>query len=103
MLEGPGIAPIRTCIGCRKRSSIEGLVRVARLEGGSLVVGRTAPGRGAWLCRNSPNCIDLAVKRQAFERALRGRVEKAQMDQIRIALGTGPEGKTGQGSAGRAL
>jgi len=76
---------------------------VARLEGGSLVIGRSAPGRGAWLCRNSPDCFDVAMKRQAFERALRGRVEKREMDRIRIALGTGPEGKAGQGSEGRAL
>jgi len=55
------------------------------------------------LCRNSPDCFDVAMKRQAFERALRGRVEKREMDRIRIALGTGPEGKAGQGSEGRAL
>jgi predicted RNA-binding protein YlxR (DUF448 family) len=28
-------------------------------------------GRGAWLCVDSPNCIALAVKRKAFNRALR--------------------------------
>ena len=35
--------------------------------------GRRLPGRGAWL-HASPSCLDLAVRRRAFGRALRSSV-----------------------------
>jgi predicted RNA-binding protein YlxR (DUF448 family) len=39
---------------------------------GRLVVGRSQPGRGAWLCAASGGaCLDLAVRRKALGRALR--------------------------------
>lgn len=38
---------------------------------GELVTGRGLPGRGAWLCRGSPPCVRAAVRRRAFDRALR--------------------------------
>ena len=46
-------------------------MRVARLPDGALKVGRTLPGRGAWLCAGSVECLRLAVQRKAFARALR--------------------------------
>ena len=49
------------------------MVRVVRTPAGSLAVGRTLPGRGAWLHR-SEECIDEAVRRGAFSRALRASV-----------------------------
>ena len=74
-----------------------GLVRVVRLEGGALAVGRGRPGRGAWLCRDSPACIDLALRRRAFERALRGPVDLRQVAEIRTALRTGSPVPTREG------
>lgn len=43
------------------------MVRVVAHEG-RVVVGRVLPGRGAWL---HPACLDVALKRRAFSRALR--------------------------------
>ena len=81
---GSGIAPIRTCIGCRRTGAADGLVRVVRDDGGrSLAVGRTLPGRGAWLCRGSPGCVD-----QADEAGLR-------------AGPSGPRSESSGGGAGR--
>ncbi len=65
-----------------------------------LVVGRGQPGRGAWLCRNSPDCVDRAVKRRAFDRAFRARVSDAELDGIRDALGSPARVKVGPGSEG---
>jgi len=76
---------------------------VVRLDGGSLVVARSSAGRGAWLCRDSPGCIDQAERRKAFERALRGRVDHGQVDEIRAALGTVPHEMTGPGSESLVL
>ena len=60
---------VRTCIGCRERSSPEGLLRVV-LDAGAVVPDPEAirPGRGAWL---HPGCLEVAERRKAFTRALR--------------------------------
>ncbi|PKW25811.1 YlxR family protein [Phycicoccus duodecadis] len=67
--------PVRTCVGCRRADSRSALLRVV------LEVGERGPvavpdpecrrsGRGAWI-HPSASCLDLAVRRKAFGRALR--------------------------------
>ena len=74
---------------------------MVRLEGGALTVDRQRAGRGAWLCRDSPACLDQAERRQAFERAFAVAVDGRQVDEIRSALGTEPaDGRTGLGESG---
>ncbi|WP_446665533.1 YlxR family protein [Flexivirga sp. B27] len=76
----PRHAGLRTCVGCRARDERSALLRVVALAGNdaartdvSLLVpderGRL-PGRGAWL-HPRLDCLDLAVQRRAFPRALR--------------------------------
>ncbi|TXH44974.1 MAG: YlxR family protein [Actinobacteria bacterium] len=69
--------PVRTCIGCRRRAAKDDLLRVVRV-GTELVADPRAvlPGRGAYLHRDAA-CLDLAVRRRAFARALglRGEAE----------------------------
>jgi len=67
--------PVRTCIGCRLRTTKSDLLRVVAV-GAPLhpeVVpdprGRM-PGRGAYV-HTDPGCLDLAERRRAFPRALR--------------------------------
>ena len=76
------------------------MVRVVRLGDGSLTPGRTLPGRGAWLCRDSANCVDLAYKRRAFERALRGPLGAGAVEDLRRVLEglAGPKGREGSES-----
>ena len=68
--------PVRTCIGCRGSDSRSALLRVVLgpgADGIHVVVPdpeRRRPGRGAWL-HPDPSCLDLAVRRRAFGRALR--------------------------------
>jgi predicted RNA-binding protein YlxR (DUF448 family) len=59
------------------------LVRVVRTAGGGLAVGRELPGRGAWLCKGSTACVDLAARRRAFPRALRGSVQDGAIAALR--------------------
>ena len=67
--------PVRTCVGCRKRSAKEELLRVVAddLGAGLEVIpdprGR-APGRGAHV-HPTAECLELALRRRAFARALR--------------------------------
>ncbi|MBP7971280.1 MAG: YlxR family protein [Candidatus Nanopelagicales bacterium] len=65
--------PIRTCVGCRAREDKTNLVRVVAI-GDQVVVDERAllPGRGAYL-HSTPNCLESAIRRKAFARALRQR------------------------------
>lgn len=71
--------PIRTCVGCRRTDSRSALLRVTaqRDDSGQVLIvpdvrGRLG-GRGAWL-HPEPDCVEQAVRRRAFARALRVRV-----------------------------
>jgi predicted RNA-binding protein YlxR (DUF448 family) len=63
--------PVRTCVGCRTRASRSDLLRVVA-RGSTLVIDERAalPGRGAWV-HPVPECLDAALRRRAFVRALR--------------------------------
>jgi predicted RNA-binding protein YlxR (DUF448 family) len=78
--------PVRTCVGCRERAARSDLVRVV-LDDGRAVVDETAtrPGRGAWLHRN-PECLELAISRKAFPRALRAGVADTSSLESRLTL-----------------
>ncbi|OUZ07983.1 hypothetical protein BHE97_14890 [Aeromicrobium sp. PE09-221] len=82
---------IRTCIGCRERADKSTLVRVVAQPGasdGSFAVvpdtDGTLPGRGAHL-HPSSECLELAVRRRAFGRALR-REGRPQTDALRSLI-----------------
>ena len=72
----PSGAPVRTCIGCRKRGLAVDLLRVVAVDTGNgehavtVDAARRLPGRGAWL-HPDPGCLQAAVRRRAFGRALR--------------------------------
>ncbi|MGV8850980.1 MAG: YlxR family protein [Rhodoglobus sp.] len=62
---------VRTCIGCRASGSRSSLLRVIASHGAVVAdYSATRPGRGAWLHPTS-TCYETAVKRRAFERALK--------------------------------
>ena len=66
-----GHMPVRTCVGCRAKRPKGEMLR-AVLRGGAAAIDEagTMPGRGAYLCAR-PDCLKTAIKRRAFERALR--------------------------------
>ena len=71
----PTGGPVRTCVGCRKRELAVELLRVVAVGGnGEYAVtvdpARKLPGRGAWL-HPEQECLDAAIRRRAFVRALR--------------------------------
>jgi predicted RNA-binding protein YlxR (DUF448 family) len=61
-------------------------VRVVVGPSGRLTTDRTAPGRGAWLCRigstdlAQPECIARAGRRGAFTRSLRADIHAGDID-----------------------
>ena len=71
----PSGGPVRTCVGCRKRELAVELLRVVAVDGNgehavTVDPARKLPGRGAWL-HPDPQCLDAAIRRRAFARALR--------------------------------
>ncbi|MGW7351221.1 YlxR family protein [Streptomyces sp. Z26] len=73
--------PERTCVGCRERSAKRDLLRVVLIESRCVPDLRgTLPGRGAYV-HPAQTCVDLAVRRRAFQRAFRapGTLETAEL------------------------
>jgi predicted RNA-binding protein YlxR (DUF448 family) len=70
-------------------AAITELVRVSLDPvAGNLVIGRSQPGRGAWLCAHSPPCLEEALRRRAFDRALRTTCSPAQLADLASLLPT---------------
>ena len=63
--------PVRTCVGCRTRAPRSTLLRVVAVDSSLISDERASmPGRGAWV-HETNECMDAAVRRRAFVRALR--------------------------------
>jgi predicted RNA-binding protein YlxR (DUF448 family) len=66
--------PERTCSGCRRKRPKGELVRLAVGSAGAVIldVPARAPGRGAYLCRDTgAECLKAARKRRGLSRTLR--------------------------------
>ena len=79
----PKTVPIRQCTGCREQKPKKELIRVVRSPEGqvSLDFRGTAPGRGAYLCRDAA-CLKKAVKSRALERALSVPIPQEVFDRL---------------------
>jgi hypothetical protein len=55
------------------------------------------------LCRDRPECVELADKRRAFERALWGPVGRTEVEQLRIDLRKESVSGSPMGSEDRVL
>ncbi|MFJ6794042.1 YlxR family protein [Streptomyces sp. NPDC091268] len=63
--------PERTCVGCRERAAKSDLLRIVAISDACVADPRgTLPGRGAYV-HPAVVCLDQAVRRRAFPRALR--------------------------------
>ncbi len=65
------IKKIRMCIGCRESVERSSLLRIVCANGAFVCDERAnLPGRGSWV-HNRFDCLQLAIKKGAFFRALR--------------------------------
>ena len=61
--------PVRTCVGCRTAKEKSELIRyVVADKVGVLDETGHAPGRGVYVCKDSPECLKKAIKK--------GRIQK---------------------------
>lgn len=93
----PGAGPLRMCVGCRVIRFQADLLRLVRGPDGLVEpdVTRRRGGRGAYICQRS-ECLDGAVRRQAFGHAFRTpvRMAPAGISALRAILdGPGLDGK----------
>jgi uncharacterized protein len=63
-------APQRMCVACRRSGDRTDLVRLQAQHDRVLVDAPRAAGRGAYLCP-TVECLDLAMRKRVFKRALR--------------------------------
>ncbi len=67
-------SPLRTCVGCKRRRPRPELVRLVAGASGAVIldIPARAPGRGAYLCRDSGMaCLRVAQRRRSLSRSLR--------------------------------
>ncbi|WP_080754863.1 YlxR family protein [Clavibacter michiganensis] len=92
--------PVRTCVGCRRRAPRSALQRiVADPPTRSLVIDERAvmAGRGAWI-HPTIECIDRAIARRAFGRALRSEaaLDPAALGGLRERLAAQPSARASE-------
>lgn len=73
--------PERTCVGCRTKKEKEELIRFHAFQGSLRAALGAEEGRGVYLCP-SLRCAEAALKKHAFQRALKGQVEVPNRDAI---------------------
>lgn len=63
---------MRQCVGCGQMKAKQDLIRVLRMEDGSITLDASGRknGRGAYLCKN-PECLRQAQKKKGLERSFR--------------------------------
>ena len=83
----PKTIPLRQCLGCREQKPKMELVRVVRSPEGTVSIDTKgkAPGRGAYLCRDS-QCLRKAVRSRALERALGVPIPEDVMERLRSEM-----------------
>ena len=70
--------PMRTCVGCRRVRPSSDMNRYRLADGVVMFAANVDSGRGAWLCLDQ-TCVELALKREAFSRAFRQKVARAEL------------------------
>jgi predicted RNA-binding protein YlxR (DUF448 family) len=80
-------APLRTCIGCRRKEEQGLLLRVSRNQSGELTLseGNNRSGRGAYICPQ-PECIAAALKGDRLARAVRSPITAQEKSTIHEEL-----------------
>ena len=82
--------PERSCIGCRKKSAKDTLLRIVRMPDGDYRMDRkgTLAGRGAYLCRNTA-CLQTVIKQRSLDRSFRTKVPEAFYQTLSEAIENG--------------
>lgn len=78
---------MRKCIACGEQKPKKELLRVVKNKEDQVFVDSTgkANGRGAYIC-NSKKCFELAIKKNAFNRAFETQIDDSVFEEIKERL-----------------
>ena len=78
---------MRKCIACGIQKPKKELIRVVKNNADEVSVDFTgkANGRGAYIC-NDKKCFELAIKKNAFNRALETKIEDEVFEKLKERL-----------------
>lgn len=64
---------IRRCIGCNERHHKHELIRICRKTDNTVDVDLTykMEGRGVYICKDNPKCLEKSIKFNKFQRSLK--------------------------------
>ncbi len=75
--------PMRRCVGCMVSKEKKSLIRVTSYEDiVTIDLTGKAKGRGAYLCKDNPDCWEKAYKRKALERSLEMEITPEKKEKI---------------------
>ena len=79
--------PMRMCTGCGNMFDKRTLVRVVKSPEGEVSLDLTGKksGRGAYVC-NNPDCLKMARKKKAFERAFSVQISEEVYDAMEAEM-----------------
>ena len=79
--------PLRKCVGCQEMHDKRELLRVVLTPEGEVLLDPTGKqnGRGAYLC-SKVECLQLARKKKALERALKTSIPDAVYDRLLMKM-----------------
>lgn len=79
--------PMRQCVGCREMKPKKELVRVVKSPEGEISIDLRgkAPGRGAYVCRES-ECLRRAIRSKALERGFGTAIPQEVYDRLQREL-----------------
>lgn len=79
--------PMRKCIACGEQKPKKELIRVVKNNENVVDVDFTgkANGRGAYIC-NDVKCFELAIKKNAFNRALETKIDDEVYEKLKERL-----------------
>ncbi|NLA70238.1 MAG: YlxR family protein [Clostridiales bacterium] len=78
--------PMRRCLGCNKSFSQDSLIRMTLIDN-RIIIDRDCKndGRGFYLCK-CEECISLAFKKKAFNRACKCQLDLKMLDELHSDL-----------------
>ena len=77
------MSPMRTCLGCRRKTNKSDLIRIVRSTDGRVHADplAKAPGRGAYLCRDA-ECLKRVRKSGALARSLKVQIPEEVYEKL---------------------
>lgn len=75
--------PKRMCLGCTESKEKKALLRIVSREGKIFIDAEgKMDGRGAYLCKDSLECLEKAFKKRSFERTFGVTLDKDEKERI---------------------